>query len=130
MKTLLALITFIGFLSPSQESFEIYGRWKLEKIELNETTLKPLKRDYYLTITDELIVYNLEINGCQTPDFIITPTMINSKNGGCTKICCDGKDDLISNYISYNGQYIIEANQLIITTSNSKIYLSRETLEK
>jgi hypothetical protein len=104
----------------------IYGHWKLEKIVRKDTLLTPTKISYKLNITKGMIFYNLEVNSCQTRDFSITDSLINWKPGACSKICCDGKDEAISNYINYNGSYQIIDDTLIITSKDSRLYLKKQ----
>ena len=104
----------------------IYGHWKLEKIERNNTLLTPTNRSYKLNITKSIIFYNLEVNSCQTREFSITDSLINWKPGACTKICCDGKNEAISNYINYKGSYQIIDDTLIITSKDSRLFLKKE----
>lgn len=112
----------------SQENADpnIYGHWKLEKIVRKDTLLIPSRISYKLNITKNMIFYNLEVNSCQTREFSITDSLINWKPGACTKICCDGKNEVISNYINYNGSYQIIDDTLIITSKDSILYLKKQ----
>ena len=125
MKILLIIITFLVSNEIDQQEAAIYGHWKLIKIEVNQEVLRPEEQDYFLTITKDLFSYNLEVNKCQTKDFTITNHEINLDSVLCTLICCDGRFDSISNFINYRGAYEVNQNQLIITTSNSKLILER-----
>tara|TARA_B110000091_G_C13431705_1_gene316301 strand:- start:49 stop:480 length:432 start_codon:yes stop_codon:yes gene_type:complete len=125
MKTQLIVVTFLSFLQTENKVSELYGDWKLEKIELNEEVLIPTKRDYYLYFSEDWITYNLEYNKCQTMDFSIQNNSIWINRIACTEICCDGRSDTISNYINYSGAYIIQNNQLMISNSESIVYLNR-----
>jgi hypothetical protein len=105
----------------------IYGHWKLEKIVRKDTVLTPSKRSYKLNITQDNIFYNLEVNSCQTRAFSITDSVINMKRALCTKACCDGRNEIISNHIDYNGSYQIIDSILIITTKDGSLYLQNQT---
>lgn len=123
MKILVLIIPFFICSSFKTAPLEIYGFWKLEKVETKQGTFIPEKSAYLLSITKELITYNLEVNKCQSNDFVITQNQIETYSKACTKICCDGRDELISDYLDFNGSYAINQNELIITTSNAKLYL-------
>ena len=70
MKTLLIIVTFLSFLQTENKVSELYGDWKLERIELNDEVIHP-NRNYYLYFSEDWIYYNLEVNKCQTMDFSI-----------------------------------------------------------
>ena len=125
MNTLLIIVTFLSFLQTENKVSDLYGDWNLERIELNNEVLVPTKRDYYLYFSEDWITYNLEYNKCQTMDFSIQNKSIRINTIACTKICCDGRTDTISNYINYSGAYIIQNNQLIISNTESIVYLNR-----
>ena len=103
---------------------EIYGRWQLIKIELNSQMMQPKQIDYYLTLTENSVSYNLDVNTCGAYDLTLINNRINY-GGGCTKICCDSSYDEIAKYIDYRGDYKVEKNELIISTDSTKIFLHR-----
>jgi hypothetical protein len=125
MKTLLIIASFLAFQQTETKVPELYGVWILEKIVYNQEVLIPKKRDFKVTFSDDLISYNLDVNRCQTRDFIIIDNTIKIDRIACTKICCDGSMDSISDYINYSGVYTIQNNQLIISNTESMIYLNR-----
>lgn len=124
MKILIIIISLLFSSNIDNSDLPIYGKWKLEMIETDQETLIPEQKDYLLTISKEIIRFNLEYNKCFSKDFEITDNQLFIK-AGCTKICCDGRNDIISNHINYNGAYEIKENQLIIITTDSKLYLNR-----
>lgn len=40
-------------------------------------------------------------------------------------VCCDGREEIIWNFINYNGLYEINQNQLLVTTDDAKLFLER-----
>lgn len=125
MKTLIIIISLLFSSNIDNSDFPIYGKWKLEMIEIDQKFLIPEHRDYFLSISKKLLSYNLEINKCWTKDFTVNDDMISIQELACTEICCDGIYDTISNYINYRSSYEIKENQLIIITTDSKLYLNR-----
>ena len=125
MKTLIIIISLLFSSNIDNSDFPIYGKWKLEMIEIDQKFLIPEHRDYFLSISKELLSYNLEINKCWTKDFTVNDNLINIQQIACTEIGGDGRLDSISNYINYRGPYEIKENQLIIITTDSKLYLNR-----
>jgi hypothetical protein len=126
MKLLLIFITLLFAGQPENQKAEIYGHWKLIKIEIENEVLTPELIDYYLTVTTEKLSYNLDVNKCQSIEFSTAENRLEVKNIMRTEICCDGKIDSISNFIHYNGIYEISENQLIITSADSKLFLERQ----
>jgi heat shock protein HslJ len=124
MKNLLILLSIFTYLQTSTNETTLAGKWKLQKLEHNDEILIP-KKDYFLTFSNELISFNLDVNKCLSRYFTITDTTIIIESLGCTKVCCDGKNDTISNYINYSGRYTIQDEKLIITNQESTIYLNR-----
>ena len=113
------------FLQTDNKVSELYGDWKLERIEINDEVLVPTKREYYLYFSEDWITYNFECNRCQTMDFSIQNNSIRINTIACTERGCGGRIDTISNYINYSGAYIIQNDQLIISNTESIIYLNR-----
>ena len=125
MRLLLVFITLLYAGQPENQEAEIYGHWKLIKIEIENEVLTPESIDYFLTITTEKLSYNLDLNKCQVLNFSIIDNQIKFDYPTCTKACCDGRNDSIANFINYRGIYDIQQNQLIITTPESKLFLNR-----
>lgn len=103
--TLRLIIVFITLLlakQPESQKTEIYGHWKLIKIETQNEVFRPELKDYFLQITSKKISYNLEVNQCQSVKLYITENQIDIQGLHCNKICCDGRIDSISNFIHYN----------------------------
>lgn len=124
MKFFIIIITFfLSTCSYSQES-EIDGQWKLKSVETKSGILTPEQKDYFLTIIADSLSYNLEVNKCWTT-FTLHDDRISYDGLACTELCCDGRNDSISNFIIYNGLYELKQNQLIITTNDSKLFLKR-----
>lgn len=103
----------------------IYSKWQLVKIEVDQQTLTPEKVSYFLNITETSISYNLEVNNCWAGAFSLNENQLNIEGVACTKVCCDGRSDSISNYINYRGNYELQENELIIASSKSTLYLRR-----
>lgn len=127
MKIILLLLSFIGIIQTEKPISKLNGKWKLEKVQRVEEVLIPEKKPYYLTFSNDLISYNLEVNKCQTRDFTITDSLISMGYSACTRVCCDGRDDPISNYIDYNGSYTIIDTTLIITNKETIFHFNRST---
>ncbi|HET6243855.1 MAG: hypothetical protein H0V01_11515 [Bacteroidetes bacterium] len=125
MKSLIILFFFFFTFGQNPNS-NLIGKWKLLNIETEEKTIYPQKKDYYLTITKNSLNYNLEINGCGTEDFVISSDEIFLDFPLCTKICCDGRYDEISNYINYNGKYELQDSLLTIFNNKNKIFLKKQ----
>ena len=125
MKLFIVFITLLFTSQTENGNTDIYGRWKLIKIETSNEVLIPKLGDYTVFITNEKLSYNLEFNKCESMELSINANRINMEGIMCTEICCDGRSDSISNFINYNGTYEIVQNQLIITTTDSKLFLVR-----
>jgi hypothetical protein len=125
MKILLLIITSFLFSVPEKADVEIYGKWKLQKIEIDEKIIYPKEREYFLKITSGRIKYNLEINTCGTEEVTITPTAILYSYTACTKICCDGSDP-ITNHIKYSGFYEVKDALLTIENDKGKMFLIKQ----
>jgi hypothetical protein len=130
MKIILLLLSFIGFIQAEKPVSNLNGKWKLEKVKRIEEVLIPEKRAYHITFSDDLISYNLEVNQCQVRNFTITDSLISLGSSACTKVCCDGRNEPISNYINYNGSYTILDTTLIITNKESIFYFTRSTIKE
>jgi len=130
MKLISAFFILLFSIETQEPPKEIYGKWQLVKIEVNQETKVPDEERYFLRITEDVIYYNLEVNNCERRGFSLNNNRIKLGSGGCTKICCDGSVDLISNFINYEGEYELKQNQLIITTDSSKIFLERYNMVK
>lgn len=124
MKNIL-LILILLMLSKSPTS-NINGKWKLLKVETSDKIFYPKKKDYFLSITEKTISYNLEVNNCWTEKFEISSEDIFIDYPACTKICCDGRSDTISNFLNYHGKYILNEPLLIIENTKAKLYLTRQ----
>ena len=125
MKLIFVIISLFLIGQTENQESEIYGQWKLIKIETQNEVLIPEFADYFLQVTTEKISYNKDVNNCQSMKLTIINHRIDIEGIMCTEICCDGRIDSISNYIHYSGTYEINENQLIITTADSKLFLER-----
>jgi hypothetical protein len=128
MKTTL-LLFILSWLSVFQSPLnDLTGIWKLERVETNKGTILPKHEDYFLTISKDLIKYNLDVNTCYSNSFTIDNEKItlDKGSGACTKICCDGRYDTIIFYLNYSGTYKLQDSLLIISNGKGKLYLKRE----
>jgi hypothetical protein len=131
IKTTLLLFTLISFIGMSTGQVnlpDLIGKWKLQKVETHHGVILPKQKDFFLTISKTLIAYNLDVNRCATDSFLIDnkKITIDESRTGCTKVCCDGMFDTISNYLHYSGAYELHDSLLIITNDKAKIYLIKE----
>ena len=127
MKIIILLISFIAIINSPEQVSGLYGEWKLEKIIIKGDTLRPYRVDYYLTITPDLILYNLDVNTYQAGKFTITEERIEIETIGGTMVGSEGKMDTITNYIDYNATYQLIQNQLIFSKEDNEIYLNKVT---
>lgn len=104
---------------------QLFGKWQLVKIETSKSVLIPEKGNFNLEISAENISYNKDINTCWAENFSIANSNIFIYLEACTEKCCDGKIDSISNYINYNGNYIVNDTLLKITNENGNFYFTR-----
>ncbi|HET6243853.1 MAG: hypothetical protein H0V01_10410 [Bacteroidetes bacterium] len=104
----------------------LIGKWKVIKVESQEETIYPQKRNYYLSLSENSINYNLEVNNCGTEDFVINSDEILLGDVYCTEICCDGRHDEISNYLIYSGKYELKDSTLTIFNNKGIIFLNKE----
>jgi hypothetical protein len=125
MRTSLLLLLFIilGFAPDPKEKLQ--GRWKLQKIEIGNTTYLPKLMDYIMTVSRSTVTYNTDLNSCFTTMQSITDTTISLNSAMCTAVCCDGKNDPIATYIDYNGSYTLHDSLLVITNNEEKVYLKK-----
>ncbi len=124
MRILIIFFSMLFSLGLQEANEKVYGLWKLVKIQTENGTMRPQKRDYILEMTENKIAYNLEVNTCGAFNLTIDNNQIQY-SGGCTKVCCDGRNDSIANFIDYRGSYKLNQSQLIITSDKSTIYLKR-----
>ena len=107
----------------------LIGKWKLKKVEADNRTLRPVPdvKEYFLTISQTSIEYNLDVNDCWGSIVSVSDSTIVLKDAGCAQVCCDGKADPIALYINYNGRYtLVHDSILIISNDKGKFYLKRE----
>lgn len=95
---------------------KLYGTWKLVKVTWNNEEIIPIE-SFQLTINAEKASYNLEVNGCESSNLIITENSILMNRVNCTMICCDSE---LGNGINYSGDYKIKNDTLSII--NDRIY--------
>ena len=127
MKALLFSMCFLILSTSFREADGLYGRWKLFKVETNTGIMTPRKIDYNLLISKDFISYNLEVNNCQSKDIVIKNGSLIIDRIACTKICCDGRIDTISNYINYSGAYSLRNDTLLIKNELSTLWLRSAT---
>jgi len=128
MKTTILLI-ILSWLSVFQSLLtDLIGKWELEKIETAKGTILPKHKDYFLTISKDLIKYNLDVNNCYSNSFTIDDEKITLDKGSvaCTKICCDGRYDTIIYFLNYGGTFKLQDSILIITNAKGKLFLRKE----
>ncbi len=120
---ILIIISLLAIPLKYQKSNDIFGKWKLERVEVNNEILTPTM-DFFLTISKDKIGFNRDLNGCSSKPKI-TRTSIEFDYELCTQICCDGMHDPIGGMNLYQGDYIITENYLIIQNETTKTYLVR-----
>lgn len=99
MKTIILTCFILAALVQQDPLSQLIGKWKLMKVETEDNTIFPTKKEFYLEISEENIGYNLDINTCGTSEFTIDTTHIKLGFPECTEVCCDGTIDSIANYI-------------------------------
>jgi heat shock protein HslJ len=104
----------------------LLGEWKLKELEVNGVIVHPKKIDYYLTIEQDRVGYNLDINKCWVDSFYIDREKIRFSMIACTEACCDGQLDSIPNYLDYSGTYSLQDSILIINNSTSILRLIKQ----
>jgi len=109
---------FTGWQSPT-------GKWKLNRIETSGGVLLPEEGKYRVQFSPKGLTFNLAVNTCRVDSFSISKKRIRFFNCNCTKMCCDGNSDSISNYIDYSGYYHVKGDSMIIENSKGKLFLSR-----
>lgn len=122
---LLSCISTIGY----SQSNGLIGKWKLRRIDADNRTLRPVPevKEYFLTISQTSIAYNLDVNDCWGSIVSVSDSTIVLNNTGCAQVCCDGRVDAIALYINYSGRYtIVHDSLLIISNDKGKFYLKRE----
>jgi len=120
----LLLLSKIGHDIPA----ELNGKWKLVKVEINAELIFPEKVNYYLTISDNKVEYNLEKNHCWA-NILVDNKNIFMNVMACTEICCDGRYDTISNYINYNGEFHLKDSILSIVNNKGTLFLKKQDVE-
>ncbi|HTC00485.1 MAG TPA: hypothetical protein VK705_07365, partial [Ferruginibacter sp.] len=102
MKALfISILFYLSSIGPDPID-RLQGRWKLEKIEIGNTTYLPQKKQYFMSVSRSTVTYNLDVNDCYSKIISINDTNISIESVGCTQVCCDGKDP-IATYIDFNG---------------------------
>lgn len=128
MRTSLFLVLFCITMH-GQAQNGLIGKWKLKKVEADNRTLRPVPdvKEYFLTISQTSIAYNLDVNDCWGSIVSVSDSTIVLKDAGCAQVCCDGKADPIALYINYSGRYtLVHDSVLIISNDKGKFYLKRE----
>lgn len=119
MKSLVPLVFVVSLVFSGQNSpGELYGKWKLMEIEVKGKKAYPENINYFLTISENRINYNLDVNKCWADSFSLENDSISFGWLACTELCCDGRFDTISYHLYYAGVY--ELNDSILTITNEK----------
>ena len=113
-------ITFLSFgiffMTSCDEKEDINGQWKLLQVETTDGILMP-KMDYLVSVQDQKISFNLDVNDCFAEIEIRNDSIIYDL-AGCTKMCCDGDIDPIGAFLNYSGAYSFKKGLLIIQNEN------------
>jgi hypothetical protein len=123
MKLLLLTLILITTLHGKQLQHEIFGKWKIMKVETKNNILIPTK-DFTLTIEANRLHFNRDVNGCSANP-ILTDTTIDFYSELCTRICCDGQLDPIGGMDLYRGSYVATEKTLVISNGEVKTYLEK-----
>ncbi|MEQ8240925.1 hypothetical protein [Marinoscillum sp.] len=107
----------------------LLGTWQLKQLIVTNQLMAIDTNKYYLKITPQGFVYNLEVNTCGLLDWEFNGNELTAEGISCTRVCCDGRFDKNSEYLNYIGTYQLNetSEQLTVTSSNgiSKIILKR-----
>lgn len=126
MKSLIPLVFVVSLVFSGQNSpADLYGKWKLIEIEVKGKKANPEKIDYFLTISENRINYNLDLNKCWVDSFSLENDSISFGWIACTELCCDGRFDTISNYLWYAGVYKLQDSVLTITNEKAILRLRK-----
>ena len=117
------IVSFFIFEKGSNDN--LLGSWKLIELEVNGIIVYPEIKEYFLTIEEERISYNLDINRCWVDSFSIDNERINYSMVATTKACCDGRFDTISNYLNYSGTYNLQDSVLTIDNGKGILRLTK-----
>lgn len=123
MKIILVMLSLIVVLSKQQQNKDLFGKWKLVRVETNNETLIPTM-DFFLTISEGGFGFNRDVNVCSVKP-IITETTIEFGRELCTRVCCDDRYDPIGGMNLYRGNYIVTESSLIIQNESLKTYLEK-----
>jgi hypothetical protein len=123
MKIVLLVMLSVSCVLPRQEKNELFGKWKIVKVETGKGVLIPTM-DFFLTISEDTFGFNRDANGCSAKP-VITDTTIEFEGEICTRMCCDGERDPIGGMNLYAGNYIVNNSSLTIWTEEVKTYFER-----
>jgi hypothetical protein len=124
MKSLLLLLFLFTLNLTAGPIDKLMGRWKLLKIDINSTTYLPKATTYILTVKENRIMYNLDVNECYATILSVDDSTISVRDDGCSHIGADGNDP-IATYIDYNGNYTLHDSMLVITNHEETMYLKK-----
>ena len=122
MKSILLLV-LLTFVTGKEPITELFGKWKLEKIESHGKTITPEKTSYFLNISEKSIKYNTPINTCWSDSFFVDKKSIELYDTRCTEIA--EQIDSINKNLNYSGTYELKDSNLIIVSSKGTLYLKK-----
>ena len=128
MRLLLIMLFFVSSLLGQQQHNEVFGKWKVVKVETNNDVLTPTM-DFFLIIGENTFHFNRDVNGCSAKP-VLTETTIEFDSELCTRICCDGERDPIGGMNLYSGSYIVTEKTLVISNEKVKTYLEKISNER
>lgn len=124
---------FSSFVFAQGNDKDLEGKWILFKIIDNmtgedvEITHKANPEYvYWMTITDNFVKYNLEINKCENEIIVGKGRTIEFKYfSECTEICCDEEFSKVLTYEECTKYYIKEGKTLIMVSEDRIFYFKR-----
>src|SRR5687767_2134665 len=123
MKILLVMLSLIVVPSKQPRSNNLFGTWKLVKVETDSGIITPTM-DFFLTISEDRLGFDRDVNDC-TAKPLITESTIEFDSELCTRVCCDGERDPIGGMNLYRGEYNVTENSLTIQNENVRTYLKK-----
>ena len=101
---------------------DLIGKWTLISIKTDTGMIKVPDTDLLnLTISDEELKFNLDINSCWT-EYSLKESKIIFETVACTEVCCDRN---YGRLINYSGNFKIENQKLKILNDKGQYNFKR-----